>query len=210
MISSSVYNQVAPVAKASGVPDYIWQSIALMETGGDPSKKNVTKKEASYGLFQLNTMGGQGTAYKNNPEVLYDAKLNAEIAMPAISYAYTRAKSKGMEDGPDLAAWVAANSGHPGYGMDVSDSRIQRVKNWASKIYQGYKDWMNSDIGIFDPEKFAASLGLPSSEQIDKVTDIVTDPEKIKESLKEFSISTVILLLGAVFIILGMYIAVKG
>jgi len=207
MISEDIYNQVAPVAHASGVPDYVWKSIVLMESGGNPKSENVTDKEASYGLFQLNTRGGQGAAYASNPEKLFDPKLNAEIGIPAIARAYRQAKNQDIEDGPDLAAWVAAHSGHPGYNVPLDDYRIKRVKALAS----------------WSVDSASGSVGSVASEVKDKTESAV---DKAKETIAKFNESVetlknpdswkqtgetiLVVMVGIVLILMGLNLVVKG
>lgn len=124
---------VNPVAASAGVPSYIWQSIVLMESGGNPNSHYSTSREDSYGLFQLNTMGGQGSDYASNPSVLYNPRLNAEIAMPSISAAYWEGVNSGY-GGADLAAYTAANSGHPGFGLSLNQSAVVKVHGYAESL----------------------------------------------------------------------------
>jgi hypothetical protein len=143
-LSPEILLKVQAVFDRYGVPRYIWQSIAHMETGGtfDPSLKNVNMPgkpgynpakpaEASYGLFQLNTNGGQGLPWADRPDELLDPVKNAEIAAPEIARAYQVGVQKGFKDGPDLAAWVAANSGHPGYGLSLDQPAVAIVRSVA-------------------------------------------------------------------------------
>jgi len=36
-LSTSTYNAVKPIAQKYGVPDAIWETIAIMESNGDPN-----------------------------------------------------------------------------------------------------------------------------------------------------------------------------
>jgi hypothetical protein len=132
---TEVYQAVSPVFQSYGVPDYIWQSIAHMETGGTFDVKAVGDSGRSFGLFQLFTDGGQGDAYAGNGEALFDPTLNAQIAAPEIARAYHLGRQMGMSEGPQLAAWVAANSGHPGYGLPLTDTAVSVVGKVAPFYY---------------------------------------------------------------------------
>lgn len=168
-IPEQIRQQVGPIFQARGIPEYIWASIAAMETGGTfkPDLVNKSSIEQSYGLFQLNTQGGQGAAYADRPEVLLDPATNARIAVDAIASAYNQAhKLYSGRETPDVAGYVAANSGHPGYQLPLTDVRVQNVVGFA-KQYLGL-----DQLGA----------GLPGSGgPVDKSTDIsqpTTDPGK--------------------------------
>lgn len=141
-IPEQIQRIVSPVFEREGVPDYIWQSIGAMETGGtfDPKAKNINPGvERSFGLFQLNTLGGQGQGL--DEELLIDPSFNAAVAAPAIAQAYRAGRARGMEDGPELAAYVAANSGHPGYGLPLDHPAVTKVREYASQITNLGKTW---------------------------------------------------------------------
>lgn len=129
-IPSAIYQAVSPVFASYGVPDYVWQSIADMETGGSFDPKSVGDGGRSFGLFQLFTAGGQGDSYASNPDVLFDPQLNAEVAAPAIAAAYHVGRQLGMDDGPDLAAYVATNSGHPN-ATEAGKAAVEMVRTRA-------------------------------------------------------------------------------
>lgn len=135
-IPELIQDVVGAIFAARGVPDYIWQSIAAMETGGTFKTDLVNKSdiEESYGLFQLNIKGGQGTPWAHAIDTLLDPATNATIAAGPIASAYYAGRNQGIPEGPELAAYVAANSGHPGYQMDASDYRIRAVAGYAKSI----------------------------------------------------------------------------
>lgn len=105
---------VANIFAQEGVPAADWQSIATYESGMNPSKINLRDPNGgSWGLFQLN-LGGQGAAYKLNPNLLLNPILNSNIASPPIAKAYAEGLSRGYT-GANLAEYTATHSGHPGY-----------------------------------------------------------------------------------------------
>lgn len=55
MIDLGIYNQVAPLMEAAGIPEYIWAPIMELESSGNPFALADTPKEYSIGLFQINT-----------------------------------------------------------------------------------------------------------------------------------------------------------
>ena len=145
MLPEQIRSAVHPVFLRYGVPDYVWASIAAMETGGTFNPRLVGDAGASFGLFQLFTGGGQGDAWANKTELLLEPELNAEIAAPAIARAYADAKAQGVSDGPDLVAWVALRSGHPvesPEGLEpgaktIADQAAGRVREYAALFVAG-------------------------------------------------------------------------
>ena len=55
-MDSSIYYDVKKVMDSFGIPDYIWQPIAKLESSYNPQAQAVTGKEYSLGLFQINLM----------------------------------------------------------------------------------------------------------------------------------------------------------
>lgn len=74
---------------------------AVAESGLNPKAENVTSREASYGLFQMNVKGGLGTGY--TPDQLKDPNFNIDLAIAAAKKARN---FMGAKD--DLAAAVEA------------------------------------------------------------------------------------------------------
>jgi hypothetical protein len=96
-VSPEVYDAVVTAMRKHGMPMEAlpWVlAIVLGESNGDPraTRENdnsslraqgiAAQPEASYGIFQLNTMGGRGTGYTKAQ--LYDPYLNADVNMPAL------------------------------------------------------------------------------------------------------------------------------
>lgn len=169
-ISKYVYDTVHPIAEQFGVPDYVWMSIAEMESNGNPlmhystvGKKDLpagTRAEDSYGLFSVDVIAGQGATpeYKNNPKRLYNLSENSRVAMPHIANAYQKAKDElGMNDSPDLAGWVASHSGHPTNTGNMSNptvsKAVNRVKQYATKFYNQFGAGEMSEVGTIEGAK---------------------------------------------------------
>lgn len=133
MSDGDIVNVVDPIAARYGVPTFVWETVAEVESSFNP---RATHHEAdgsvSYGLFQLNTRGQLGTL---SPGDAMDPAKNAEAAMPAIAKAW-KSLSKGV-GGPNLVngtqdpgnyAWwyrFAILSGHPGADSGGANSATQ-------------------------------------------------------------------------------------
>lgn len=131
-ISNQTFNAVQPVATRYGVPTSLWEDIAQVESGNDPSA--VGDKGTSFGLFQLHLGGQFPSQYLNNPTALEDPGLNATYAMPSIANAWN--SLKGSFNPNSLGWWeqFASQSGHPG-GTPGS----QTNKNEAMQLMQNYQ-----------------------------------------------------------------------
>ena len=163
----------------------------------------MTSREASYGLFQLNTMGGQGSGYANNPEALFDPKLNASIALPPIAAAYREAKKKGIPDNSiEMAMYVAANSGHPGYGLTASDegySAVRRVGQYAAGLLGKLKD---AGTALLSPATDTIEAVDNKVDSIGEFLDKISKPETWQKVL--------LVVVGIILALVGLYIAVRG
>jgi len=69
---------------------------AYAESSLNPKAQNVTKKEASYGLFQMNTKGGLGTGH--DPEKLIDPNYNITLAIDAAKKSKKFVASKSLDE----------------------------------------------------------------------------------------------------------------
>lgn len=135
-ISQSVYNAVEPIAQQYGVPDEVWETVVLMESGGNPTVQNGSTKAT--GLFQLMPNGGQAdNAIRDGYTLdqLKDPALNAKYGMPQIGAAV---KALGPFDG-SYPWWqkFATLSGHPYENGQTNDYSMQlgadMASLWASK-----------------------------------------------------------------------------
>lgn len=108
------YTAVSRIFANEGVPISDWTAIAKTESGLNPAKINYADPNGgSYGLFQEN-LGGEGFAYRNNPQALLNPITNAKIASPTIAKAYKQGYAEGFR-GAQLAEYTATHSGHPGF-----------------------------------------------------------------------------------------------
>ena len=129
---------VADVFAAHNVPEYIWKAIMEAESSGNPLA--LGDNGNSVGLFQLNTVGGQGAGY--TPALLQDPIINASIAVNSISDAWDVVKYMGLSPS-DEAKQVAIRSGHPGGSVDrpatdlLNNSLVTRIGAYASEFSTG-------------------------------------------------------------------------
>ena len=130
------FREFSQVFASKGVPSSIWQPIVAAESGGNVNA--VGDGGTSYGLLQLHTPGGQGSAWsqyvgelnsvpqsdpanakvlanKNLPaqeRILLTPAINAQIGSGPIAQAYHQGVSQGLT-GQTLLNYTAAHSGHP-------------------------------------------------------------------------------------------------
>lgn len=108
----NIYGPVEAVAVQYGIPASLWEDIAYVESGYNPSA--VGDNGTSFGLFQLHIGGQLPAQYNSNPSAVYDPTLNAQIAMPSIAKAWNNLKGSFNATSPSWWQNFAAQSGHPG------------------------------------------------------------------------------------------------
>jgi soluble lytic murein transglycosylase-like protein len=137
-LSPSTYNAVKPIAQKYGVPDFIWETIAIMESNGNPNAQNASSHAT--GLFQLMPNGGQADNALRDGHSLEDLKnpaLNAQYGMPSIARAYNQIK--GDANFPDGNWWIklASLSGHPYENGDMSNGYSKQLGLEMKKVSEG-------------------------------------------------------------------------
>jgi hypothetical protein len=153
---ANIHAAVESVAMQYGVPDGIWEDVAYVESGYNPTAHNPS---GAYGLFQLLTPGGQGDAAiaaGHSINDLYDPTVNAQYAMPAIASAWNHLKTSFSSQ--DVGWWekFAAQSGHPGgaSGQAYTDQVAQQLEtNYLTIEYgvtssQGLQAGVNADKSV--------------------------------------------------------------
>ena len=120
-------------AAAANVPLDLAYTFIAAESGFDPTARNLTDKEDSVGLLQLNRIGGQGQGY--SVEELKDPRRNLQIGLPAIRGAFA------MTWSPTIAPFdyiylVSIRSGHPGQ-VPPDDYRILKIAMIWSNFFPG-------------------------------------------------------------------------
>jgi hypothetical protein len=133
-ISQQVYDAVKPYANQFQVPDEIWETVALMESSGNPS---ATNKSGARGLFQLLSPGGQGDAALKagyTPNQLLDPGINAKFAMPSIAKAY-HDNMQWFDGSNEWWMKFASISGHP-YENGTKDDYTYTVGHTLAQIWQ--------------------------------------------------------------------------
>jgi hypothetical protein len=104
------------------------------------------------------------------------------------------ARAMGIPEGPDLAGWVAANSGHPGYGLPLDDPAVSIVR---ARAVNYFTEPAAAPIGTASAEIGAADLPwwqklLPTPRKIEiaqeagRPTGITSfDPESSAQAIQE-------------------------
>ena len=130
-IPNSVNAPVSSVAQQYGVPPGIWQDVAFVESGYNPTA--IGDNGSSFGLFQLHLGGQADTALSQGftTQDLLDPTVNAKFAMPSIARAWSNLKSTFNPN--DINWWeqFAAQSGHPGGspGNTVTDATAIKLQS---------------------------------------------------------------------------------
>lgn len=168
----STTSQVTRVFNSKGVPNSIWEPIAMTESGGrsnivthDPNSTDPNAQ--SYGEFQLNYPGGEGnlwTQYATPSEntvsqVLTDPVVNAEIASGPIAQAYAEGKAQGLV-GANLAGYVGATAQRPG----DPQAYAKQVESYYNQGYGTKRDLSITTGPITDTSSGAVTLsGMDSN-----------------------------------------------
>ncbi len=107
----------------------IAEATAQTESGFNPYAENINPPtEASYGVYQLNTLGGEGTPYVQNPSALFNPQLNSQIALSSL-----------------LQAFQSNPTGDPGQ-IAAAAQRPANPQNYAQTVdsyYQSYASGTN-------------------------------------------------------------------
>lgn len=123
-------------AAAAHVPLAWAYAMIAAESGFNPNAGKDDAIEASFGLLQLNTRGGQGTGY--TPQALKDPSVNLRIGLPYIARALAASVGPNVEL-HTLVYFVATRSGHPGQ-VDPEDARIRRIYDAFNAFNQAYPE----------------------------------------------------------------------
>lgn len=131
-VPTDIYNAINPLAQQQGVPSWLWEDVASVESGFNPQA--VGDNGTSWGIFQLHQGGQADAAFAQGYSVanLYNPATNAQFALPAIASAWNRLKSTFSNN---MSWWTqfAAASGHPGGGPGDT-----ATTNEAAKLMQVY------------------------------------------------------------------------
>jgi len=148
--------EVEKVFEKYGIPKHVWYPIMIAESGGNPKARNVTPKEESVGLFQINL--------KAHPEYrhldLTDPVINAEIA--ARDFIAPKWKvAKAIPDPGSQAIYVWRWGIRPNWTMVQQKGLDDMVRQMALEIYkdpsyeyklpedkirEGTSSWMHENI----------------------------------------------------------------
>jgi hypothetical protein len=78
-MDSGIYYQVKQVMDGYKIPEWIWRPIMTLESSGRPDAANITARETSYGLFQINTKAHPEYAALNLQDPAVNARVIAEL-----------------------------------------------------------------------------------------------------------------------------------
>lgn len=127
-MTPEVYAQVKAVMDRYGIPEYIWYPIAVMESGGNPYAENITSREHSVGIFQINLVAHPEYASYD----LKDPAVNAEIAArDFISWAWEQAKEL-FSSPEDQAAYVWRYGIRPQWTAEKEAAIKEEVRKFLS------------------------------------------------------------------------------
>lgn len=198
-ISQSTYDAVEPYAVAQNVPDEIWETVALMESNGNPRAKNPS---GAWGLFQLLVPGGQGQAALAagyTPDQLLDPGINAKFAMPMISRAY--GGNRDWFDGSN-EWWVkfASISGHP-YENGLVNDYTNSVGHQLASIWQKNKSATGPSTNPVQPIIGGVQGAIDATKTISDFITMLTSGGLVKIGL---------FLVALLLIIVGFVVVAKG
>lgn len=127
-------------------------AIAQRESGGRPDafNGNAGTGDQSYGLFQINMLGGLGPARRKQ----YGLKSNADLLDPATNARVAYQMSKG---GTDFGAWAIGPNAYKGAPADA----VQRYQSWYDKFPGAAQQVDNMASGV------ASNIALQSKNRID-------------------------------------------
>lgn len=164
----------------SGVDLTVAVAIAFAESGGDPRAHNPRPPDNSYGLWQINMIGGLGPARRKqfnlpNNEALFDPATNARVA-------YAIYKARGS-----FADWSTYNN--------------KSYKRYMTKAEQEGKDAQDQT----KRDALLDQLKLQSNPLLALTAGLQT----FTEQFRKLSISWFVIVLAVVLIILGIVILTR-
>jgi len=135
----SVYSDIKTVMDKYGIPEYIWFPIAQTESGLNPNAANITAREQSYGIFQINRQAHpQYAAYNLNDPVVNATIAARDFIAPAYEYAKTATTDKerqalivysGLKDPENLDSHKYITGGIKPKWTDATRARF--IKNFS-------------------------------------------------------------------------------
>lgn len=201
--------QVAQVFQQKGVPAWVWIPIMVSESSGNPNIVSYTPTQ-SVGLFQLDTVSGQGQGYPIS--YLQNPINNAQIASGPIAQAYHDAllhyakyKRPEMPMGAtqfQILDYVATHSGHAGlvkpYSNDL-ENHFNALRNGTK--YNGF-GLSKSLAGIFGGATqypYAGASGGPIKQGENALNNL--NPAKSIENFVSKNWITWVLVIGLILVI---------
>lgn len=139
-IDPSVVDAVLRAAHDTNVPYPLALALIQQESGFDPNAHHVSDSENSWGVAQLNTMGGEGAGLP--AYILQDPYSNAKVAFTRVTQV--------MQQNPG-ADWgtIAALAQRPGDPTGYARS----INNYVDQVQsgQGSLGWGQATIRVGDP-----------------------------------------------------------
>lgn len=114
---------IREAARRHNASEWMIAGIVAAESNFNP--RALGDNGRSFGLLQLYIDGGQGSPYRDNPEALFDPRLNLDVGVPYIAMAELQARSRGYQ-GERYIREVARSSGHPGF-VALNDPRLTHI-----------------------------------------------------------------------------------
>jgi hypothetical protein len=201
--------QVAQVFKQKGVPAWVWIPIMASESSGNPNVVAYTPTQ-SVGLFQLDTVSGQGKGYSKS--YLQNPVHNAEIASGPIAQAYHDAllhyakyKRPEMPMGAtqfQILTYVAQHSGHAGlvspYSHDLANT-FNALRNGTKYNGFGLSKSLAGQFGSATIYPFSGANGGPIKQGENALKNL--NPATSIENYVSKNWVTWVLVIGLVFVI---------
>jgi hypothetical protein len=211
----AIIDIISQTADKYHVPRVAALAIAYEESGFDP--RNVGDNGTSFGLFQLH-YGGQADGY--TPDQLFDPQTNADIGIRNMQQAAQEAQRLGLT-GWDMVDYIATHSGHPGYGgpghYPAYESALRHAYDVVTK--GNYADASGGTGGTGSEGDGSQPRSAPrGNDPIDVVNkalqiqgfDIFHPVNSIAQDAVAISLRAVLVIVGIICIIFGLYAAVKG
>jgi hypothetical protein len=117
LLDPNIEKILTDVGNEYNLPRSVWFPIVMYESGGNPLAQQVTDKEDSRGLFQVNTMAHPDA----NSMKLFDPEYNARYQMPELSRVYEKGLNEGLT-GVELTKYVARYGQRPQWTETVSSN----------------------------------------------------------------------------------------
>lgn len=145
---AGVFYKIKEVMDRYNIPSWIWQPIAELESGFNPLATNITDREYSLGIFQINVAAHPEFASYN----LYDPAENAEAIAKLWSSRGVIEQAKALPT-DQQAAYVWRYGSRPAWTPDLET----KITGLSREVLA---DEMPSDSGYYDQTDYSKYLFL--------------------------------------------------